>query len=215
MDDLYFHSLGERKDENTSELNKTLNSAINRKSDRSKIQHDKNDAKKSKELNWADNSGDSNLVGTPNRSRRESSVESAVTEWQEHEPSVIIKNVHTAISDEKYDPLLPSVLTLQSIQMDAGTYVTAFFVLRTEETIWYKIKIAPGNKMSVEHNAALMKKASSTRSTYIATMPSFEVPIYGEEFNKKQKLCADALSIPPNFIISIYRLTNIFSSTPK
>lgn len=62
-------------------------------------------------------------MGTSNPSRREFSVESEVTEWQDNEPIVSINNVPTVISDETYDPLLPSILTLQSILMDAGIYI--------------------------------------------------------------------------------------------
>ncbi|VDI30225.1 Hypothetical predicted protein [Mytilus galloprovincialis] len=187
-DDLYYHSLGERKDENTSELNKILNSAIKRKSDGSNIQHENNAAKKSKEINWADNSRDSNLVGTSNPSRREFSVDSVVTEWQDNEPIVSINNEPTVISDEIYDPLLPSILTLKSIQMDAGKSVTAFFVLRTEDTIWYKTDIDPHIKTVNEYYDALMTKANTTRSTDIAHMPSSVESIFGKEFYKMQKL---------------------------
>ncbi|CAC5421445.1 unnamed protein product [Mytilus coruscus] len=207
MDDLYYHSLGESKDEDTSELYKTFHSAIKRKSARSNIPHEHNDAKKSKEINWANHPRDSNLVGTPKPATREPSVESAVSEWQENEPSIQLKEVPTVISEEEYNPLLPSVLALHSIQMDADISVTAFFVLRTINTIWYKIDIDPHIKTVKEHNAALMRQANSTRSTDIATMPSSVEPIYGEEFYKKQKLCADGLSIPPDYITSIYRLT--------
>lgn len=152
-------------------------------------------------------------MGTSNPSRREFSVESVVTEWQDNEPIDSINNVPTVRPDETYDPLLPSILTLQSIQMDAGISVTAVFVLRTEDTIWYKIDIDPHIKTVKEYYAALMTKANSTRSTDIAPMPSSVEPIYGKEFYKKQKVCADALSIPFHFITSIYRLKNIFTST--
>ncbi|CAG2194459.1 unnamed protein product [Mytilus edulis] len=187
MDDLYYHSLGEKKDEDTFELNETLNSAIKRKSDRSNIQHENNAAKKSKEINWADNSRDSNLVGTSNPSRREFSVDSVVTEWQDNEPIVSINNEPTVRPDETYDPLLPSILTLQSIQMDAGISVTAVFVLRTEDTIWYKTDIDPNIKTVNEYYDALMTKANTTRSTDIAHMPSSVESIFVKSFTKCRK----------------------------
>ncbi|CAC5380700.1 unnamed protein product [Mytilus coruscus] len=88
---------------------------------------------------------DSDLLDTLKLATRKPSIESAVSEWQENEPSIQLEELPAFISEEEYDPLLPSVLILHGIQINAEAPLIALFVVRIV-SIWIKIEIDPVSK---------------------------------------------------------------------
>ncbi|CAG2186183.1 unnamed protein product [Mytilus edulis] len=113
---------------------------------------------------------------------------------------------------EEYDPLLPSVLTLHSIQMNTDGPLIA---VRFKKMIWYRIEIDPVIRMVEKFNAALERNANTIRPTDISTMSHSGSPVYGEEFYHKQQMCADTLNISSALITRIERRPDIFSSVSK
>ncbi|XP_063435910.1 uncharacterized protein LOC134716828 [Mytilus trossulus] len=161
---------------------------------------------------WANHPRDTDVVGTPKQGIREPSVESAVSEWEQDVPTITLEEDAPM---EEYDPLLPSVLTLHSIQMNADGPLIALFTIRLKEMTWYRIEIDPVIRMVEKFNAALERKANTIRPTDISTMSHSGSPVYGEEFYHKQQMCADTLNISPALITRIERRPDIFSSVSK
>ncbi|CAG2254015.1 unnamed protein product [Mytilus edulis] len=155
---------------------------------------------------------ETDVVGTPRQGIREPSVESAVSEWEQDVPTITLEEDAPM---EEYDPLLPSVLTLHSIQMNTDGPLIALFTIRVKEMIWYRVEIDQVIRMVEKFKAALERKANTIRPTDISTMSHSGSPVYGEEFYHKQQMCADTLNISPALITRIERRPDIFSSVSK
>ncbi|CAC5400151.1 unnamed protein product [Mytilus coruscus] len=85
---------------------------------------------------WANHPRNSDVVGTHRQGTREPSVESTVSDLEQDEPTISLEE--DAIMEE-YGSLLPSVLTLHSILMNADGPLIALFIVRSKEMMWYRI----------------------------------------------------------------------------